>query len=57
MRKFVPYLLFSVTTLHTILGVAPVTAMGCTAHSDKAETVCEKDVDECKKKISSKKTN
>tara|TARA_Y100001968_G_scaffold327904_1_gene373924 strand:- start:55 stop:297 length:243 start_codon:yes stop_codon:yes gene_type:complete len=52
MKKFIPYLLFSVTTLHTILGTSPVMAMGCNSHSDKAETICDGKDKECKKNIS-----
>ena len=57
MKKFIPYLLFSATTLHTVLGVSPVIAIGCSAHSDKAEVVCaEKDTD-CEEKISDSTIN
>ena len=49
MKKFVPYLLFSATTLHAILGISPVMAMGCGSHSDKAEAVCEAGDKNCKK--------
>ena len=52
MKRFIPYLLFSATTLHTVLGVSPVMAMGCSSHSDKAEVVCEEDDIECQEKIS-----
>ena len=57
MKKFIPYLLFSATTLHTILGVSPVMAMGCGAHSEKAEIVCEEEGTDCEKNISATKTN
>ncbi len=57
MKKFVPYLLFSATTLHTILGISPVLATGCGLHSDKVETVCAVDDTECKSKLSSSTTN
>ena len=49
MKKFVPYLLFSATTLHAILGISPVMAMGCGSHSNEAEIICEKSDSECKK--------
>tara|TARA_B100000214_G_C23934828_1_gene612628 strand:- start:635 stop:808 length:174 start_codon:yes stop_codon:yes gene_type:complete len=52
MKKFIPYLLFSATTLHTLLGVLPVMAMGCGTHSDKAEIVCEEGDTYCEEKIS-----
>ena len=52
MKKFIPYLLFSATTLHTFLGVSPVMAMGCSSHSDKAEVVCEEGDTDCEEKIS-----
>ena len=57
MKKIIPYLLFSATTLHTVLGVSPVMAMGCGSHSDKAEVVCEKDDTDCKEKISTSTMN
>ena len=52
MKKFIPYLLFSATTLHTFLGVSPVMAMGCSSHSDKVEVVCDEGDIECQEKIS-----
>lgn len=52
MKKFIPYLLFSATTLHTFLGVSPVMAMGCSSHSDKVEVVCEESDIDCQEKIS-----
>ena len=52
MKKFIPYLLFSATTLHTILGVSPVMAMGCGSHSDKAKIVCEAGDTDCEEKTS-----
>tara|TARA_Y100001968_G_scaffold238778_1_gene222199 strand:- start:440 stop:595 length:156 start_codon:yes stop_codon:yes gene_type:complete len=51
MKKFIPFLLFSATTLHTVLGISPVIAMGCSSHSDKTETVCEKEDNDCQQKI------
>ena len=57
MKKFIPYLLFSATTLHTVLGISPVMAMGCSSHSDKAEVVCEKGDTDCEEKISPSTTN
>ena len=50
MKKFIPYILFSATTLHTVLGVSPVIAMGCDSHSDKAEVVCETGDTDCEEK-------
>ena len=52
MKKFIPYLLLSATTLHTVLGVSPVMAMSCGSHSDKAEVVCEAADTDCEEKIS-----
>ena len=52
MKKFIPYILFSAATLHTILGVSPVMAMGCSSHSDKTEVVCEEGDTDCEEKIS-----
>ena len=57
MKKFIPYLLFSATTLHTVLGVSPVMAMGCGSHSDKAEVVCEAGDTDCEEKISASSIN
>ena len=55
MKKLIPYLLFSATTLHTVLGSSPVMAMGCGLHSDNVEAVCEKGDTDCKEKISASK--
>tara|TARA_B100000965_G_scaffold399340_1_gene419127 strand:- start:1991 stop:2164 length:174 start_codon:yes stop_codon:yes gene_type:complete len=52
MKKFIPYLLFSAATLHTVLGVSPVIAMGCGSHSEKVEIICEDGDIECQKKVS-----
>tara|TARA_Y100001968_G_C18893278_1_gene497254 strand:- start:174 stop:347 length:174 start_codon:yes stop_codon:yes gene_type:complete len=57
MNKFVPYLLFSATTLHTILGISPVIAIGCGVHSDKVEVVCGEVDNDCQKKMSASLTN
>ena len=57
MKKFIPYLLFSATTLHTVLGVSPVMAMYCSSHSDKAEVVCEAADAHCEKNISASTIN
>ena len=51
MKRFIPYILFSATTLHTVLAVSPVMAMGCGSHSDKDTVVCEKDETDCQEKI------
>ncbi len=51
MKKFIPYLLFTVTTLHTVFGVSPVMAMGCGSHFDEAEIVCEAADTDCEEKI------
>tara|TARA_B100000579_G_C22159214_1_gene544425 strand:- start:199 stop:372 length:174 start_codon:yes stop_codon:yes gene_type:complete len=51
MKKLIPYLLFSAATLHTVLGVSPVMAMGCDSHSDKSEIVCEEGDTECQEKV------
>ena len=55
MKKFIPYLLFSATTLHTFLAVSPVMAMACETHSDKASIDCEDNDIYCKKKFSTQK--
>tara|TARA_B100000214_G_C23953924_1_gene621792 strand:+ start:737 stop:910 length:174 start_codon:yes stop_codon:yes gene_type:complete len=57
MKKFIPYLLFSATTLHTVLGFSPIMAMGCSSHSDKTEIFCEDGDTECQAKTSASKTN
>ena len=57
MKKFIPYLLFSATTLHTVLVVSPMMAMGCDSHSDKAELVCDEGVTDCQEKISASTIN
>ena len=57
MKKLVPFILFTATTLHTILGISPVMAMGCGSHSDKAKVVCESGDVECEEKFSSQSSN
>ena len=57
MKKLIPYIFFSVTTLHTVLGVSPVMAMGCSSHSDKVEVVCEAGDTDCEDKISANTIN
>ena len=57
MKKFIPYLLFSVTTLHSVLGVSPVMAIGCGSHSDKSQVACEADDNDCQEKISDSTIN
>ena len=57
MKKFIPYLLFSATTLHTVLGVSPLMAMACASHSDKAEVVCEEGDTDCLDKTSASTIN
>jgi len=57
MKKFVPYLLFSATTLHTILGISPVMAMGCDSHSNRSEVVCETGDVNCDEENSAKNIN
>ena len=49
-EKFISYL-FSATTLHTVLGVSPVIAIGCGSQLEKVEVVCEEGDTECKEKI------
>ena len=57
MKKFIPYLLFSATTLHTFLGVSPVMAMGCSSHAGKSEVVCEEGDTDCEENISTSTIN
>ena len=52
MKKFIPCLLFSATTLDIVLGVSPVMAMGCGTHPDKADIIYEEDEHDCQQKIS-----
>ena len=47
MKKFIPYLLFSAATLHTVLGGSPVIAMSCSSHSEEVEVVCEEEDINC----------
>ena len=57
MKKFIPYLLFSATTLHTLLGVSPVMAMGCGSDLGKGGIVCEEGDIECQEKVSTTTIN
>ena len=57
MKKLIPYILFSATTLHAILGISPVMAMGCSSHSDKAEVVCEEEDSKCQAQVSASTLN
>ena len=57
MKKLIPYLLLSATTLHTFLGISPVIAMGCDLHSDKTEVVCKEEDTDCEKETSAYKIN
>ncbi len=57
MKKLISYLLFSMTTLHTILGLSPVMAMGCGVHLDKVEVDCSEEDIDCKKKIADTPNN
>ena len=57
MKKFIPYLLFSATTLYTVLGVSPVIATGCDSHFDNAEVVCDAGDTDCEEKISASTIN
>ena len=57
MKKIIPYLLFSATTLHAVLGVSPVIAMGCDSHSNKVEIVCEEVDNDCQEEISASTVN
>ena len=50
MKKLIPLLLLSSTTLSSTIGTSPVSAMGCSSSADKVEVVCaEGDID-CEKK-------
>ena len=57
MKKFIPYLLFSATTFHTFLGALPVTAMGCSAKTDKSEAVCKDGDISCQEEVSKSTIN
>ena len=57
MKKIIPYLLFSVTTLHTILGGTPVMAASCGLHTEKTKAVCEEIDTDCQEKISASTKN
>tara|TARA_B100000214_G_scaffold252452_1_gene185667 strand:+ start:277 stop:483 length:207 start_codon:yes stop_codon:yes gene_type:complete len=56
-RKFIPYLLFSATTLHTVLGNSPVMAMECDSHSEKINLICEESDVDCNEKFSTSNIN
>tara|TARA_Y100001968_G_C18901268_1_gene500798 strand:- start:102 stop:287 length:186 start_codon:yes stop_codon:yes gene_type:complete len=57
MKKLIPYLLFSATTLHTFLATAPVMSMACSSHSERNEAVCKDGDTQCQEKISESTTN
>ena len=48
MKKLVPYILFSATALHTIIGISPIMAMSCSSHSNSVEVTCEEGDVDCK---------
>ena len=50
MKKLIPLLLLSSTTIYSTLGTLPVTAMGCGSSADKAEVVCAEGDIYCEKK-------
>ena len=51
MKKLIPLLLLSSATLYSTIGTLPVSAMGCSSSTNKAEVVCaEGDID-CEKKL------
>ncbi len=52
MKKFIPYLFFSVTTLHTVLGVSSVMAIGCGSYIDETEVICKEADTDCQGKTS-----
>jgi len=51
MKKLIPFLLFSSTTLYSAINPLPVTAMGCNLHNDKSEVICKEDDKKCERKI------
>tara|TARA_Y100001968_G_C19307296_1_gene692290 strand:+ start:165 stop:338 length:174 start_codon:yes stop_codon:yes gene_type:complete len=57
MKKFIPYLLFTSATIHAIVGIAPVMAMGCSADSEKTELICEEGDLDCQKKVIESRIN
>ena len=57
MKKVIPVLLFSASTLNTVLSVSPVMAMGCGSHSDQAEVVCEAGDNYCEENIAASTSN
>ena len=50
MKKLIPLLLLSSTTIYSTIGTLPVTAMGCSSSADKAEVVCAEGDIYCEKK-------
>ncbi len=57
MKKFIPYLFLSATTIHSFIGASPIMAMGCSSHSDKAEIICEDNKNKCQEKNSKSRIN
>tara|TARA_Y100001968_G_C19134616_1_gene608431 strand:+ start:182 stop:355 length:174 start_codon:yes stop_codon:yes gene_type:complete len=57
MKQLIPYLLFSVTTVHAVLGVSPVIAMSCSSHDDKTENICEEGDNDCQSKYFNSKVD
>jgi len=51
MKKLIPLLLLSSSTLYSAIGVLPVSAMGCNSSTNKDEVSCvEGDID-CETKL------
>ena len=57
MKKFIPYLLFSAATLHTVIGISPVVALGCDSQTPTSEIVCKEGDIDCQKKVIESRIN
>ena len=57
MKKLIPLLLLSSTTLYSTIVTLPVSAMGCNSSSKKAEVVCAEGDTACEKKIIENRIN
>ena len=57
MKKLIPLLLLSSSTLYSTIGTLPAKAMGCSSSTNKVEVVCaEGDID-CEKKLIENRIN
>ena len=57
MKKLIPLLLLSSTTLLSAIGTLPVSAMGCNSSAEKEEVFCAENEIDCKKKQTENRIN